>query len=52
MNYRVGNNLLSRIMGAEVRPDPSGFDIGIRGIGDTVTSKSGCPQTATAHPRA
>ena len=31
MNDRVGNNLLSRIMGAEVRPDPSGFDIGFAG---------------------
>jgi 1-aminocyclopropane-1-carboxylate deaminase len=28
--YRVGNILLSRIMGAEVRLDPAGFDIGIR----------------------
>jgi 1-aminocyclopropane-1-carboxylate deaminase len=27
---KVGNILLSRIMGAEVRLDPSGFDIGIR----------------------
>jgi 1-aminocyclopropane-1-carboxylate deaminase len=27
---RVGNILLSRIMGADVRLDPSGFDIGIR----------------------
>jgi 1-aminocyclopropane-1-carboxylate deaminase len=29
-NDRVGNILLSRIMGADVRLDPSGFDIGIR----------------------
>lgn len=29
-NERVGNILLSRIMGADVRLDPSGFDIGIR----------------------
>ncbi len=29
-NDRVGNIMLSRIMGAEVRLDPSGFDIGIR----------------------
>src|SRR5215470_19464585 len=28
---KVGNILLSRIMGADVRLDPSGFDIGIRG---------------------
>src|SRR6187549_861751 len=27
---KVGNILLSRIMGAEVRLDPAGFDIGIR----------------------
>jgi 1-aminocyclopropane-1-carboxylate deaminase len=27
---RVGNILLSRIMGAEVRLDPAGFDIGVR----------------------
>ena len=30
VNDRVGNIMLSRIMGAEVRLDPSGFDIGIR----------------------
>jgi 1-aminocyclopropane-1-carboxylate deaminase len=30
VNERVGNILLSRIMGADVRLDPSGFDIGIR----------------------
>lgn len=30
VNDRVGNILLSRIMGADVRLDPSGFDIGIR----------------------
>ncbi len=29
-NDRVGNILLSRIMGADVRLDPAGFDIGIR----------------------
>ena len=29
-NDKVGNILLSRIMGADVRLDPSGFDIGIR----------------------
>jgi len=27
---KVGNILLSRIMGADVRFDPAGFDIGIR----------------------
>ncbi len=30
VNDRVGNILLSRVMGAEVRLDPSGFDIGFR----------------------
>ncbi|MEO7753968.1 MAG: 1-aminocyclopropane-1-carboxylate deaminase [Terracoccus sp.] len=30
VNDRAGNILLSRIMGADVRLDPSGFDIGIR----------------------
>ncbi|HEY5136687.1 MAG TPA: 1-aminocyclopropane-1-carboxylate deaminase [Candidatus Nanopelagicales bacterium] len=30
LNDRVGNILLSRIMGAEVRLDPAGFDIGFR----------------------
>ena len=30
VNDRVGNILLSRIMGADVRLDPSGFDIGVR----------------------
>jgi 1-aminocyclopropane-1-carboxylate deaminase len=30
LNDRVGNIQLSRIMGADVRLDPSGFDIGIR----------------------
>jgi 1-aminocyclopropane-1-carboxylate deaminase len=30
LDERVGNILLSRILGAEVRLDPAGFDIGIR----------------------
>jgi 1-aminocyclopropane-1-carboxylate deaminase len=30
VNDKVGNILLSRIMGADVRLDPSGFDIGVR----------------------
>ena len=30
MYESVGNILLSRIMGADVRLDPAGFDIGIR----------------------
>jgi 1-aminocyclopropane-1-carboxylate deaminase len=31
VNDKVGNILLSRIMGADVQLDPAGFDIGIRG---------------------
>jgi 1-aminocyclopropane-1-carboxylate deaminase len=30
VNDRVGNILLSRMMGADIRLDPSGFDIGVR----------------------
>jgi hypothetical protein len=30
VNDKAGNILLSRMMGADVRLDPSGFDIGIR----------------------
>ena len=30
VNDKVGNVLLSRIMGADVRLDPAGFDIGLR----------------------
>src|ERR671927_1070097 len=30
VNDKVGNILLSRIMGADVRLDPAGFDIGVR----------------------
>ena len=30
LSDRVGNILLSRIMGAEVRLDPAGFDIGFK----------------------
>jgi len=30
LNDRIGNIMLSRIMGAEVRLDPAGFDIGFR----------------------
>ena len=35
VNDRVGNILLSRIMGADVRLDPAGFDIGIRSSWET-----------------
>ena len=30
VNDKIGNILLSRIMGADIRLDPTGFDIGIR----------------------
>jgi 1-aminocyclopropane-1-carboxylate deaminase len=30
VNHKVGNILLSRIMGADIQLDPAGFDIGIR----------------------
>jgi 1-aminocyclopropane-1-carboxylate deaminase len=47
VNDRVGNILLSRIMGADVRLDPSGFDIGIRRSWqdaiDDVESSGGTP---------
>src|SRR5262249_46854967 len=55
---KVGNILLSRIMGADVRLDPAGFDIGIRpsweqALGD-VEARGGKPYAvpagATAHP--
>ncbi|UYM06503.1 1-aminocyclopropane-1-carboxylate deaminase [Solicola gregarius] len=47
MYERVGNILLSRIMGAEVRLDPSGFGIGIKDSWesalDDVRSRGGVP---------
>lgn len=59
VNYEVtGNILLSRIMGAEVRLDPSGFDIGFRESWeqalDDVRSRGGVPYAipagASDHP--
>ena len=51
VNDRVGNILLSRIMGAEVRLDPAGFDIGFRDSWeqalDDVRERGGKPY---AHP--
>jgi 1-aminocyclopropane-1-carboxylate deaminase len=38
VNDRVGNILLSRIMGADVRLDSAGFDIGFRRYGIPVQS--------------
>lgn len=47
VNDRVGNILLSRIMGAEVRLDPAGFDIGFRDSWtkalDDVRARGGVP---------
>ena len=55
---KVGNILLSRIMGAEVRLDPAGFDIGFRPSWETalqsVTERGGKPYAipagASDHP--
>jgi 1-aminocyclopropane-1-carboxylate deaminase len=52
VNDRVGNILLSRIMGAEVRLDPAGFDIGFRdswqqALAD-VTERGGTPYAIPA----
>ncbi len=47
VNDRVGNIMLSRIMGAEVRLDPAGFDIGFRNSWtramDDVRERGGTP---------
>ena len=52
VNDKVGNILLSRIMGADVRLDPAGFDIGVRDSWeralDEVGRAGGMPY---AHPR-
>ena len=52
VNDRVGNILLSRIMGAEVRIDPAGFGIGIkdswRQALDDVTARGGTPYAIPA----
>jgi 1-aminocyclopropane-1-carboxylate deaminase len=58
VNDRVGNILLSRIMGADVRLDPSGFDIGIRGSWEEAMREVeeaggvpyGIPAGASEHP--
>jgi 1-aminocyclopropane-1-carboxylate deaminase len=57
-NDRVGNILLSRIMGADVRLDASGFDIGIRDSWEDAMSEVreaggtpyGIPAGASEHP--
>jgi 1-aminocyclopropane-1-carboxylate deaminase len=58
LNDRVGNILLSRIMGAEVRLDPAGFGIGIKSSWqraiDDVRERGGTPYAipagASDHP--
>jgi 1-aminocyclopropane-1-carboxylate deaminase len=58
VNDKVGNILLSRIMGADVRLDPAGFDIGIRSSWEQaiaeVTEAGGVPYAipagASEHP--
>ena len=58
VNDRVGNILLSRIMGADVRLDPAGFDIGIRSSWEEALAEVteaggtpyGIPAGASEHP--
>jgi 1-aminocyclopropane-1-carboxylate deaminase len=58
VNDRVGNILLSRIMGADVRLDPAGFDIGIRSSWEEALREVeeaggipyGIPAGASEHP--
>src|SRR6185437_7838102 len=58
VNDKVGNILLSRIMGADVRLDPSGFDIGVRSSWEDALREVeaaggtpyGIPAGASEHP--
>jgi 1-aminocyclopropane-1-carboxylate deaminase len=58
VNDRVGNILLSRIMGADARLDPAGFDIGIRSSWEAALREVeeaggkpyGIPAGASEHP--
>ena len=58
VNGRVGNILLSRIMGAAMHLDPAGFDIGIRGsweeamreVEEAGGTPYGIPAGASEHP--
>jgi len=58
INDKVGNILLSRIMGADVRLDPSGFDIGVRDSWERAMEEVraaggtpyGIPAGASEHP--
>ena len=58
VNDKVGNILLSRIMGADIRLDPAGFDIGIRDSWERAMEEVraaggtpyGIPAGASEHP--
>ena len=58
VNDKVGNILLSRVMGADVRLDPAGFDIGIRpsweeamqSVHDSGGTPCPIPAGASGHP--
>jgi 1-aminocyclopropane-1-carboxylate deaminase len=58
VNDKVGNILLSRVMGADVRLDPAGFDIGIRSsweeamrdVEEAGGTPYGIPAGASEHP--
>jgi 1-aminocyclopropane-1-carboxylate deaminase len=58
INDKVGNILLSRIMGADVRLDPAGFDIGVRDSWERAMEEVraaggtpyGIPAGASEHP--
>jgi 1-aminocyclopropane-1-carboxylate deaminase len=58
VNDKVGNILLSRLMGADVRLDPSGFGIGIKGSWENAMEEVraaggvpyGIPAGASEHP--
>ena len=50
VNDKVGNILLSRIMGADVRLDPSGFDIGIRTSWEEAIREVEGPGASVRHP--
>ncbi len=58
VNEKVGNILLSRVMGADVRLDPAGFDIGIRSswedaireVEEAGGTPYGIPAGASEHP--
>ena len=58
VNDKVGNILLSRIMGADARLDPAGFDIGIRSSWESALQEVeaaggrpyGIPAGASEHP--